>query len=261
LKSARVLFGLALLAGCSTHPITGREQIIALPLVQTVHADLRFALSAGTRRDGPLPPCETDCGHAERLAVFAGAVAATGKRLEIAAREMAPDLFERIAGFQIEVSDGLDVGTGSNAGGRIVLGSGLAALEPTDAVIAFLVAREMGHVIARHAEENSGASIVFSLLGALLPGFSAIARLVASAAGSSALTSSWAAQQQREADEIAMALLELGGTPARVVALELDIGINRARLPDGEWGARYLESAKRADIIARSPPRYAEVRD
>jgi hypothetical protein len=261
LKSARVLAGLALLAGCSTHPITGREQIIALPLVQTVHADLRFALSAGTRREGSLAECETDCGDAKRLAVFTRTVAEAGRRLELAARELAPELFDRIEGFQVEVSDGLDVGTGSNAGGRIVLGSGLAALEPTDAVIAFLVAREMAHVIARHAEENSGASIVFSLLGMLLPGFSAIARLVASAAGSSALTSSWAAQQQREADEIAMTLLEIGGMPASVVALELDIGISRARLPDGDWGARYLESARRADIIARQPPRYAGIRD
>ena len=178
-------------------------------------------------------------------------------RLEVIAREMAPDLFERIGKFRIEVNDALGAGTGSSASGRIVLGSGLARLEPDDSVIAFLVAREMAHVIARHAEEDSGASIVLSALGMLLPGFNIVARFVATTLGSRALTSSWAVQQQREADEIAVALLERSGLPARSVALGLENGIKRARLPDDEWGARYLESARRVAAIAASPPRYA----
>lgn len=257
MKTASVLLALALLAGCSAHPITGREQILALPAVQAAHADVSFAFAAGAQRSVALQDCEAECGDAKQLADFARRVAAVGARLEILARDMDPELFERIGKFQIDVSDGLDVATGSSAGGRIVLGTGLAALEPTDGVIAFLVAREMAHVIARHAEENAGASLVFTVLGMLLPGVSALARLVATRVGSSALTSSWAAQQQREADEIALALLAGAGMPARSVALELDIGIRRDRLPDGEWSARYLESAQRAELIAAAPPRYA----
>ena len=75
----------------------------------------------------------------------------------------------------------------------------------------------------------------------------------------SALTGSWAAQQQREADEIAIALLDRTGLSVRSVALGLEGGINRARLPEGEWGARYLESAQRVAAIAASPPRYAVI--
>ena len=65
----------------------------------------------------------------------------------------------------------------------------------------------MARVIARHDEEDSGARIVFSALTALLP-FTLIARVIASALGSGALMGSWAEQQRREADEIALALLD-----------------------------------------------------
>ena len=252
-----ILVVLGLLSGCSTNPITGRDQIIALPAVQAVHADISFAVATGVQGIGATPDCGQDCGSAEQLAEFARRVAAISARLEAGARDIAPDLFERISGFQVETSDALGVGTGSSAGGRVVLGSGLAALEPTNAVIGFLVAREMAHVIARHAEENSGASIVFAALGMLLPGFNFIARFVATKLGANALAGSWELQQQREADEIAMTLLEHAGSTARTVALELGTGIKRARLPDDEWGRRYLESARHVESIAASPPRYA----
>ena len=259
-----IVLGLALLSGCATHPITGREQILALPAVQTVYADVGFALSAGGERIAASPPCEPDCGRAEDPAVLAGRVERIGARLEVTARGMAPDLFERIAEFQFEVNDGLGVGTGSSASGRIALGSGLAGLEPTDTVVAFLIAREMAHVIARHAEEDSGASLVLSALGVLLlPGLNVIVRFVATTAGANALTRSWAKEQQREADEIAVALLERSGVPVLSVALDLESGVRRARLPDDDWGARYRESTRRVSLKAAAAPapRYAVFRE
>lgn len=259
MKLRGILAVLALLSGCATNPITGRDQIIALPAMQAAHADFSFAVATGVQGIGAAPACGRDCANAEYLADFARRVTAISARLEKAARDIGPDLFDRIGGFEVETSDALGVGTGSSAGGRIVLGTGLAALEPSDVVIGFLVAREMAHVIARHAEENSGASIVFAALGMLLPGFNFIARFVATKLGANALAGSWELQQQREADEIAMTLLEHAGITARTVALELGIGIKRARLPDDEWGRRYLESANYVESIAASPPRYATI--
>jgi len=259
-KLSGLLVALALLPGCSTHPITGRDQIIALPAVQAAHADLGYAFAAGVQRIVAPPACEQDCGgKIQTLASFTSRAEAIGARLEASARDLAPDLFGRIERFQIEVDDGIGVATGSSAGGRVVLGAGLVGLEPADSVIAFLIAREMAHVIARHAEENSGSSIVFSALGMLLPGINFIARFIASSLGSSALTGSWAAQQQREADEIAITLLDRTGLSVRSVALGLEGGINRARLPEDEWGARYLGSAQRVAAIAASPARYAVI--
>jgi len=256
---AGLFVALSLLAGCATHPITGREQILALPAVQAAYADVSFAFSSGSPPFGASPACERDCGSARELEKLARRVAVIGTSLEASARVVDPELFERIEGFRIELNDGIGMGTGSSAGGRIVLGSGLAQLEPEDTVIAFLVAREMAHVIARHAEENSGSSIAFSALGMLLPGFNFLARFIASRLGSSVLTRSWAAQQQREADEIALVLLERSGIPVLRVARSLEHGINRARLPAGDWGARYLESSQRVAAIAAAAPGYAVI--
>jgi Zn-dependent protease with chaperone function len=250
---------LALLSGCSTNPVTGREQILALPAVQAAYADIGFAVSTGAQSIAATPACGQDCGSAQGRAEFADRVEKIGARLDAAARDMYPELSGRIGRFQIEVNDAFGAGTGSSAGGRIVLGGGLAGLEPSDAVIAFLIAREMAHVVARHAEEDSGASLLFSALGMLLPVLNVAVRFVATTLGSGALKSSWAVQQQREADRIAVELLEHAGLPASRVAVELERGINRAGLPDDDWRARYLESVKRvARIVAGSPSAAAD---
>lgn len=251
------LLGLALLSGCAVNPITGRDQFLALPAVQVAYADVGFALSTRTQGTAGFPPCTQDCASGADLASFAVRVQAIGAQLETSARDMFPEAFARIGRFRIEVTGALGIETGSSAGGRIALGSGLAGLEPTDTVIAFLIAREMAHVLARHAEEDSGASIVSSAVGILLPWLNVIGRFVATTLGSGALQVSWAAQQQREADDIALALMERTGFPARSVALGLESGVNRARLPDNQWGRRYSESTLRAAQIAASPPRYA----
>lgn len=251
-RSFALLPALAVLCACSTHPITGRNQIASMPAVQA-YADATFALSSAAQHVTALP-CEEACSSAEEIEAFAERVRETAAHLELAAREVSPELFERIGAFRVEVDDRLGVGSGSTAGGRVALGSGLAMLQPTDTVIAFLLAREMAHVIARHSEENSGASLVLSALGLLLPGFHVIARWVATAVGSGALQSTWAAQQQREADEIAVRLLELSGLPVLRVARSLESGVRRAQLPENAWGARYADSAQRVALMAASGP-------
>ena len=93
----------------------------------------------------------------------------------------------------------------------------------------------------------------------LLPGINVIARFVATRLGSSALTGTWAAQQQREADEIALRLMERAGLQASLVALELDIGIVRTRMFGGDWGVRYFDSARYVAAIAEMRSRYAVI--
>ena len=257
MKWAALVPGLILLSSCSTHPITGRDQILALPAVQAAYADVGFVLATGVLLLAAPPPCELDCGRVAAATRFAGRVGTIGTQLETSARVLSPELFGRIDRFQVEVNDSLGVATSSSAGGRIALGSELAVLEPTDTVIAFLIAREMAHVIARHAEENSGAVIVTSLLGLLLPGISAIARFVATTVASNALKGSWATQQRHEADVISVALLERSGRPVIGVALGLEGAATHARLPESEWSLGLVESAQRVALIAASAPRFA----
>lgn len=254
-----LLLAVALLPACSTNPLTGREQILALPAVQAAYAEAKFAAYTVAQALVAAPACAQDCAGAEAPARFARRVERIGAQLEPAARALSPDLEGRIGSFRIEVSDALGVGTASSAGGRIALGAGLATLEPTDAVLAFLIAREMAHVIARHGEENSGAALLFSALGAFLPGVNVILRFAASTLGSNALVNSWALQQQREADRIAVALLWRFGLSAIEVADSLEIGVMHARLPASDWGARYLDSLQHVAWLAATPAQSAQL--
>lgn len=243
-----------LLAACSTNPITGRDQFVALPAVQA-HADLSYAVSSKAQRFQAAEACDYACRAQE--AAFHGQVKRLGSQLEEAARNMSPELFARIRSFDITVEPDLGMATGSSAGGRVVLGAGIARLEPADDVTAFLLAREMAHVIARHDEEDSGARIFFSAVTTLLP-VTLIARVLASALGSGALMVTWAEQQRKEADEIALALLVRTGRSIAGVAKSLAGGVRADRLPETEWGTRYQESAKRVAVVAQSAPQYAD---
>jgi hypothetical protein len=253
-------FLLALLAGCSTNPVTGREQIVAVPAAQA-HADISFALSNGARRINPAQPCGESCRDEDLLAKFTFQVTRAGNELEIAARGLSPDALSRIESFKVSVDPELGMASGSSASGRIALGSAIAQLEPADDVVAFLIAREMAHVIARHDEEDSGARIFTSALTTLIPGFSLVVKFVASTLGGGALMHTWAADQRREADDIAVALLERTGRPAEAVARSLASGLKQDKLPDGEWAARYAESVARVALLAELPPRYADFGD
>jgi len=267
-----------LLCACTTHPITGREQIVAMHQVQVAHADAGFAISSGARRLAAFAGCAEECVGAVLRKGEAERIEAIGSRLEIAARAYAPELFERIGSFSIEIDEDPAMRTGSSAGGRIVLGaglvreqspgtdfgvgwleaaSGLAGRSSADVRIAFLVAREMGHVIARHAEEDSGAAIVFSALGLLIPGVNVVARFVASRVGAGAVREAWAVEQAREADEIALALLSRAGVSALAVSMAIRDGREQAGESVDAWDAQYLESIRRVAQAASEPLRYS----
>lgn len=269
-----------LLSGCTVHPITGRDQMVVMPAVQIAYADADFSLSSRTKRIAASRACVQNCASVDRTVLFAGRVKVLGTRLTIAAREMSPELFARIGRFEIKVDDDLGIVTASSAGGRIVIGAGVAdlesrlagggvagraslefglgELEPQDILIAFLIAREMAHVMARHAEEDSGASLAVSAIGLLIPGVHLIARLLVSRVSANALRESWVSEQAREADEIALALLEKCGWSVRSVSLWMERGIEPARLPADGWGEAFLKSSQRVAYLAASSLRYAE---
>ena len=53
------------LGGCSTNPVTGREQIVALPAVQA-HADIGYTLSSKAQRFSSPDACDHLCRAQER---------------------------------------------------------------------------------------------------------------------------------------------------------------------------------------------------
>ena len=260
--------GIAVFAGCAVNPSTGRNQLIASSVVQIAHADMGFALAAAAQGLAPASPCArtnrseplasttfSACPSAETTARFAHQVERIGAELATEARSLAPELFKRISAFQIGVETDIDAGTASSAGGRIALAADLAALDPTDDVVAFLIAREMGHVIARHGEEDAGARMTFSALTAMVPIGGLIVKLAASLLGSQALKTTWVERQRREADELALALLDRCQRSPAIIALNLRVGLRRERLPEGEWGAYFAQSINRVDAIALARPK------
>ena len=180
-------------------------------------ANLEFMLAtmpAAADCEGP------DCAqHAATLhAAFDRRVAEAGARVAAAAYESYPGLAERVPQFNFSVVDKAEAGTGSTAGGRVVVLRPVGDLAQSDAALSFVLAREVGHVVARHHEENTATSLIISAVTTVVAPALSLARLVAAAYstattaaasffGSRALIDTYRPRQREQADGIALNLL------------------------------------------------------
>ena len=211
---------------------TGSASLAAL------HSDLTFSLVAPPRRDGD---GASDPFFAQAHRVVAG--------LHAAGVALYPEALKRIGKFDVFVADSKDMEALSSATGRIALNAGLADLKPTDDWLAFVLAREMGHVIAGHHASNSAASIATSvLMNLIIPG-SGLLRSAVSFAGSQIASASGRERQNLEADEIALKLLEAAGYAPKELALNLALGPRDEQLGRTSWAGAFGASAKA--LIAR----------
>ena len=203
-----------------------------------LHSDLTFSLVAPPRRDGN--------GASDPFFVQAHRVVAS---LHAAGVALYPEALKRIGKFDVFVADSKDMAALSSATGRIALNAGLADLKPTDDWLAFVLAREMGHVIAGHHASNSAASIATSvLMNLIIPG-SGLLRSAVSFAGSQIASASGRERQNLEADEIALKLLEAAGYAPKELALNLALGPRDEQLGPTSWAGAFGASAKA--LIAR----------
>lgn len=235
------------MSACATAPSGSRVQMVGVPLA-ALHSDIGFTVM-GSRKQTP------GCLDPGSCAVAADSIATTrfamqAERvtdlLQQGARVLYPDLAQRVpglpaGGFDVYVVAGDEPGADSSANGRIALNASLGTLQPYDDWLAFVIAREMGHVIARHHEENSAASIITSmLLNIIIPG-SSLVKSAISAGGSGLAAASRRDVQRPEADAIALSLLQAAGFRQRNVSLALRIG---PRLQDeGKWSTAFRVSA------------------
>ncbi|MSQ51273.1 MAG: hypothetical protein EXR28_05240 [Betaproteobacteria bacterium] len=115
----------------------------------------------------------------------------------------------------------------------------------------FVLAREIGHVVAQHHEENTGTSLIVSLIATLLAPVTEVLKVLASVysgataaaasasvtaasfASSKVLVASYRPRQLDEADRIALALLGATGVGAREVATGFSQAILQAQ--DDQW--------------------------
>lgn len=235
------------MAGCATVSTDGRSRIIDMPLAST-HADISFTVTTGSRwseacKEKAGCTTQADADAATRFALQVEQVAAV---LQKGAETLYPDLAQRVpdlvdSRFDVYIVDGDQPGSASSANGRIALNAALGVRQPYDDWVAFVIAREMGHVIARHHEENSAAGLATSvIMNVLLPGSSLLKTLI-SAGGSEIAAKSQRDVQALEADAIALELLQAAGFRLRDISLALRI--EPALLDEGPWSTSFRESS------------------
>ena len=236
--------------GCAMLPAGSKQtQPIDIPLV-AAHSELSFTLSAALERS--LYCAEHDGCPDEpesvRRSRFSRQVRDASGALQKAAEAVYPDLEQRVPGlangqFEVYETEGDEPGSASSASGRILLNTSLAAWPLEDASVAFIIAREMGHVILRHHEENSLASLVTSFaLNVGIPG-SSLLKSAATFAGSHLATRRKKGEQAVAADAIALDLLQVAGYRLRDVSRNVPAVMDR--LEDGGWSRGFRKSCRR----------------
>ena len=263
------------LTACATSP-EGRTQLLAPAPLQgfsAVYSEFDLQLQLVIAGNASL------CSEAECAAdrAFDQRILALGQRLAGVAYRQHPDLHLRFPRFEFIVADKADAGAASSAGGTVVIYRGVRRLDLDDAALAFVLAREMSHVIAGHHDENVTTSILVAVAAQILLPWLNIARGAAAAfsssaattaatsamtttamasaasfAGSRALRASDRPQQVREAETMAMKLLVAGGWDGRDVSDQLQA--LRPALPDEPaWTEELRDSASRIASLMQGP--------
>ncbi|MDP2823091.1 MAG: M48 family metalloprotease [Sulfuritalea sp.] len=268
------------LGACATSP-EGRTQLLAPTPLQgfsAVYSEFDMHLQLVTAADAPL------CREAECAAdrEFDQRILALGRRLADVAYRQHVELHLRFPRFEFIVADKADAGTASSAAGTVVIYRGVQRLDLGDAALAFVLAREMSHVIGGHHDENVTTSILVAVAVQILfpvlniargaaAAFSSSAATTAAAttaassvvtitamtsaasfAGSRALRASERPQQIREAETMAMKLLAAAGWDGREVSDQLE-ALRPALPEEPDWTAELRESTRRIASLMQGP--------
>ena len=268
-----------LLGACATSPHSGRSQLAMPQSVSAVYSEVNMQLELVTKANERYQCAESEC---DAIKNFELQVARLGERLATQAFELYPELRERISGFEFVIPEKAEPGTTSNASGTVAIFSGTRPLQSSDAALAFILAREMGHVIAGHHNENTATKIIVSVLAqalfpisgifralSFLPGASSAAAATtattasassvaltatataASFLGSQVVIASYWPKQLNEADAIALSLLARLGYDPLDTADALAATENRPT--DSGWLRDLRASAAHVAQIAQGP--------
>jgi hypothetical protein len=236
------------LAACSTAPVVDRARIVDVPLAG-VQSDIEFSITSASRADmscAENSTCSTESGRGG-VRFFAQEVERIAGVLEKGALKLYPDpawCTPRLAGgcFDVYIVEGDEPGSSSSANGRIALHAALGRWQAYDGVLAFVIAREMGHVIARHHEENSSLSIATSVLLNIFMPVSGLFKSLMSIGGARLAATSNRDVQAMEADAIAANLLETSAFRSTDIAKSLLIA--SLSLDESSWSKAFRKSAK-----------------
>lgn len=213
-----------------------------------LHSAIEFGVLAAARQ--PADPAS---------APFQEQVRRISAGLQSAARGLYPEQVKHIGAFDVYVGNSQDLSTMSSGTGKISINAGFAKLNPTDDWMAFVIAREMGHVVAGHHDNNAGASIVVSILmNFIVPG-SGLIKSAISFAGSQFAAESGRDKQTKEADEVAIKLLEAAGYTKKSVVLNLRLNPLGEEVSGTSWAGAFRASSARLTGVPLAVPAAAPV--
>jgi hypothetical protein len=225
--------------GATPAPRGGNTGILGL------HSAIEFGVFGAARQ--PVDPANAPF-HEQVRRISAG--------LEVAARDLYPEQSKHIGAFDVYVGNADDLSTMSSGTGKVSINAGFSKLNPTDDWMALVIAREMGHVIAGHHDSNAGASIAVSLLMNIIVPGSGLIKSAISLAGSQIASGSRHDKQTKEADDVAVKLLEAAGYTRKSVALNLRLN------PLGEevstsWAKDFRKTATQLTAVLPAMPEAA----
>jgi len=213
-----------------------------------LHSDLTFSVLSAPRKALDAA-AEAD---AEAVA-FAEQVKRISAGLQVAAQGLYAERVQRIGAFDVYVAGADELGAMSSGTGKIAINAGFAKLKPTDDWLAFVIAREMGHVVSGHHDSNAGASLAVSIImNIIIPG-SGLIKSAISFAGSQMASESGRDKQLREADEAALKLLEAAGYTAKAVALNLRLNPLNEAAGSSRWVTGFKASAQQLVTSVQGP--------
>lgn len=256
------LVAVALLGACASTTPGGRSQLAAPEPISSLYSSLDLRLTLASLATVVTScvgiQCQVDKG-------FERQVVRLGTRLADAAYESYPELRERIPEFSFVVAEKAEGGSSSDASGTIVIYRGVRKAALDEEALAWLIAREMGRVIARHHDEKSAATILSSLVAQVLlapanlaRGMAFIVSSTATAFGQEFVATGNIPAQRKEADVIALDLLSRQGwSDTEIADSLLDYS---HRLDRNSWSeevrstVQRLNNYKSADILALTQP-------
>ncbi len=245
-----------------------RTPFVAPTAISDVYSSANLQMMLATTSNASGECVEAECVQRSE---FDQRVAMTGARLSGGAYQAFPGLADRVTQFNFMVVDKAEPGTASTAAGYIVVLRPLSSIALSDEALTFVIAREMGHVVAQHHEENTATSMILSVVATVIAPIINIAKIfaigysgatsgvatsaVASASmtaasfvGSRVIIESYRPKQREEADDIAIKLLAPLGYDVQAVSAAFDnVDLHT---PQTSWMRELQSSLARLSVAA-----------
>jgi hypothetical protein len=231
---------LSLLLFSMSSPMAHSEEARVWPITD-MYSEIDTRIRLAIKPDAA--SCE-DLACMQNLA-FDQRIQSLGLALTQAAMLVYPQQQSRLGRMEFSVVEKRDAGIASSSKGRIMVFRGLQDLGLSDDALAFIMAREIGHLLAGHHRTNTSTKLMISALASVL--FPAVAVLAAS---STAAQASTATTLLTSAASTATSVIggEVAVSSMKPAQLNESVDIALQIMQHGEWDIRSACSVLHHDV-------------